>query len=107
MIWITGNSGAGKTTLARRMKKENTILLDGNDMRKVWGDLGFSKEDRYEQNLRTSRLADILERQGFEVIISNICPFKELREMIDRNHSVKWIYLPGGKPPTKEMPYET
>ena len=105
MIWITGNSGAGKTTLARRMKRENTIILDGDDLRKCWK-LGFSKDDRWEQNMRAAKLGFMLERQGFEVIVATICPYRKLRKEISAMGEVRWIYVDGGKKPTREYPYE-
>lgn len=105
MIWIHGQTGAGKTTLAKRMKTDNTIILDGDELRTVWK-LGFSKEDRWEQNMRAARLGEILERQGFEVIISTICPYRKLREEINKKFNVRWIQLGGGITPSKEFPYE-
>jgi len=101
--WITGNSGAGKTTLALQMK--DVIHLDGDVMRMVW-QLGFSKEDRYEQNLRIARLAKVLRNQGFNVVVSTICPYKDLREKVQEICGCKFIYLEGGKEPNEEYPYE-
>ena len=105
MIWIHGNSESGKTTLAKRLKTPNTIILDGDELRKVW-ELGFSKKDRWEQNMRAAKLGDMLEWQGFEVIIATICPYKELRREISKRFNVRWIQLDGGKSPSKEYPYE-
>ena len=76
IYWFTGNTGAGKTTLAKIFQKviANSILLDGDYLRGVWQDLGFSKEDRVEQNNRVMKLAEILEAQGFNVLVAVICP---------------------------------
>lgn len=86
IIWITGESGAGKTTLAKEMqsKMDNCINLDGDDMRtSLTKGLGFSEADRYENNIKIAVLARILEKQGFNVIISTICPdIKDLREKV-------------------------
>ncbi len=105
MIWITGNSGSGKTTLANRIKKENTIILDGDEMRKCWT-LGFSEKDRWEQNMRAAKLAMLLEKQGYEVIIATICPDRKLRQEISEMANVRWIYLEGGRKPSEKYPYE-
>lgn len=101
--WLTGNSGAGKTTLALQIK--DAVHLDGDDMRKVWK-LGFSKEDRYEQNLRIARLARNFRNQGFNVVVSTICPYKELRQKVKEICDCKFIYVEGGKEPSKTFPYE-
>ena len=101
--WITGNSGAGKTTLALQMK--DAIHLDGDVMRTVW-QLGFSEKDRYEQNLRIARLAKVLRNQGFNVVVSTICPYKDLREKVQEICGCKFIYLEGGQEPNEEYPYE-
>ena len=96
ITWITGESGSGKTTLANRLKI-NELILDGDSMRSVWPGLGFSKEDRTEQNLRVARLALLLESQGHDVIVSTICPYKELRQEIGKMTNCRFIHLPGGK----------
>lgn len=101
IYWITGNSGAGKTSLARKMRKDE-IILDGDDMRTIW-QLGFSKEDRIENNRRIYKLAKILENQGVDVIVASICPYKETRQEFKK---VKFIYLDGGQEPSDKYPYE-
>lgn len=80
--WVYGVSGCGKSTLARKLLDANTIHLDGDDMRRVWTDLEFSDEDRQTQNLRVANLARVIERQGFNVVVSTICPTKELRDKV-------------------------
>lgn len=95
ILWITGNSKSGKSTLARRLKKDE-IILDGDEMRTLWPDLGFSEEDRRENNLRIAKLAKILDRQDFNVIVATICPFKNLRQEIQKMTGCRFIYLEGG-----------
>lgn len=104
ITWITGNSGAGKTTLARRLRKTE-IILDGDELRAIWPGLGFTKEDRIEQNMRAARLAKNLEDQGFDVIVSTICPFKDLRAQVQEITGCRFVYLEGGKQ-GEEYPYE-
>jgi adenylylsulfate kinase len=108
ITWIYGQSKAGKTTLAKKMIAESSskiVLLDGDDMRKVWT-IGFSKEDRWENNLRIARLAATLESQGFDVIVATICPYRDLRKEIRNLIKCRFIYVPGGKPTTNEYPFE-
>lgn len=107
ILWITGNSKSGKTTRAKEIKKINTndIILDGDNMRKVWR-LGFSKEDRWEQNLRIARLAKFLNKQGFDIIVATICPYIKLRQKVKKITNCDFIYFKGGKKSSKKYPYE-
>ncbi len=101
--WISGQSKSGKSTLARKMRTKE-IILDGDVIRATINkDLGFSREDRWENNLRIARLAKELDKQGFDVIVATIAPYKELREEIKQITGCKFIYLEGG---IKRGPYE-
>ena len=93
--WIYGDSGMGKTRLARQIQEQtpNSVLLDGDDMRKVWTDLSFSDEDRVTQNLRIARLARVLELQGLRVIVATICGNKELRNQVQKITNCKFIHI--------------
>jgi adenylylsulfate kinase len=105
ITWLTGNTGAGKTWMARRIRRDE-ILLDGDSMRKIWK-LGFTKEDRIEHNLRIARLAALLEQQGYDVIVSTICPYKELRKEIKKIAKIKFVYLEGGQDNSTKYPYDS
>jgi len=103
ITWISGQSKSGKSTRAReeiaksKVRWRPTIHLDGDDMRRtISADLGYSKEDRRENNLRIARLAKLLDSQGFDVIVSTICPYRELRDKVYRICGCRWIYLKGG-----------
>ena len=75
IIWIRGPRKSGKTTLAKQLlERMNAVWLDGDDMRTMWPDLGFSEQDRLVNNIRVAKLAKILEDQGHDVIVSTICP---------------------------------
>lgn len=106
ILWITGNSGAGKTALARELLTEHSILLDGDDVRKIWPELEFSKEDRIESNLRTARLAKLMEIQGLDVIVATICPYVEMRKRVRDICNCVFVYVPGGRFSTEKYPYE-
>lgn len=94
IIWITGKRKIGKTTLAKEMcRKMNAINLDGDEMRSsISTDLGFSDEDRLENNIRIARLAKVLEGQGYDVICSTICP-EHVREEVFNITGCKFIHL--------------
>lgn len=86
VFWITGLSGAGKTTIGKELyklmkrKEINTIFLDGDKLREVFGqDLGYSKEARFQCAMRYSRLCRLLAEQDMNVIICTISMFDEVR----------------------------
>lgn len=93
--WIYGGSGSGKSTLARKLLDTKTIHLDGDDMRRVWTDLAFTDADRETQNLRVANLARVLDRQGFNVVISTICPSERLRQKVQKITGCVFIHIEG------------
>ena len=112
ITWIFGNTQTGKTTLAEAIKTSepsfpymNAVFLDGDNMRGIWTDLKLSKEDRWEQNMRVARLAKMLGDQGFNVVVSVICPYKQLRKEVKKITNCKFIYIEGGKE-GKEYPFD-
>jgi adenylylsulfate kinase-like enzyme len=108
IIWLTGNTGAGKTTLAKALcRGDKTILLDGDEMRKtISTDCSFDKESRETSCLRTARLAKTLEDQGYAVVVAVIAPYEKLREQIREITNCVFVWLPTGKEHTEETPYE-
>ena len=101
VYWITGLSGAGKTTIGKLLYEElrkdypNTIFLDGDILRKVFGhDLGYEREDRIKCAMRYARLCDMLERQNINVICCTISMFHCVREWNHENiHNYHEIYI--------------
>lgn len=98
VIWLTGNTGSGKTSLAYLLKERlNAIVLDGDEMRaSISLGAGFSKEEREKHNLRVARLAKVLHTQGQNVVVSVIAPFASTRKKITRICDPYWIYIKGG-----------
>jgi len=89
VIWFTGFSGAGKTTIAKDVESKlfvqnkQAILLDGDLVREgLCGDLGFTKEDRDENIRRMGELAKMLCEHGMIVLCTFISPFREQREFV-------------------------
>jgi bifunctional enzyme CysN/CysC len=89
VLWFTGLSGSGKSTVAmeleRRLfaKKCNTVLLDGDNIRHgLCSDLGFSPADRKENIRRAGEVAKIFFEHGNIVICTFISPFKQDREFV-------------------------
>jgi adenylyl-sulfate kinase len=87
VFWITGLSGAGKTTIGYLLytklkpSKNPIVFLDGDELRKIFGnDLGYSKEDRLKSAIRNSRLCKLLSDQGIDVVCCTISMFDSIRE---------------------------
>ncbi len=92
VYWITGLSGAGKTTIASCLyreficEREGIVLLDGDELRKtVAGDLGYTNEERLEAAMRYARLSAMLAKQGVTVIIGTISMFDQVRDWNRKN----------------------
>lgn len=86
LYWLTGLSGAGKTTIGNRLyysmksQKQNTVILDGDILKKIAGkDLGYGREERLERAYRYSALCKLLTDQGINVIICTIAMFDDIR----------------------------
>ncbi len=90
-LWLTGLSGAGKTTIARiveaELKRRGVKIerLDGDTVRQsLTRDLGFSKEDRDKNIERVMFVAKLLSRNDVGVICSFISPYQSVRDMVRR-----------------------
>ena len=85
-MWLTGLSGAGKTTLARQIFNELrnqgllVEILDGDEVRaNLSKGLGFSKEDRDTNIRRIGYVSRLLSRNGVAVITAAISPYRDIR----------------------------
>ncbi|MGB5637178.1 MAG: adenylyl-sulfate kinase [Waterburya sp.] len=92
VIWFTGFSGAGKSTIAEalteKLKSEGYQLevLDGDEIREnLTKDLGFSKEDRDTNLRRIGFVAQLLARNGVIVLVPVISPYRAIREEMRAN----------------------
>ena len=77
-IWLTGISGAGKTTIAKKLKEKYlpySVIIDGDELRVVVNnDLGFSEKDRTQNISRAAYICQLLNNQGFDVIATLTSP---------------------------------
>lgn len=92
VFWITGLSGAGKSTAARnladrlRNQRRQVICLDGDELRSVYGDgLAFALADRRALAFRHARLCRLLSSQGFDVVCATISLFHDCHAWCRRN----------------------
>lgn len=84
IFWLTGISGAGKTTIAKEIIKQSIIkpvFLDADELRStVSSDLKYDTDSRIENNRRIGELAILIATQGFNVVVACISPFKQIRD---------------------------
>lgn len=88
VLWFTGLSGAGKSTIANLLEKKllslgyHTTLLDGDNVRHGLNkDLGFSDADRVENIRRVAEVAKLMTEAGLITLVSFISPFRAERQM--------------------------
>jgi len=89
VLWFTGISGAGKSTIANLVEKKlvargkHTFLLDGDNVRHGLNrDLGFTEADRIENIRRVGEVARLMADAGLIVLTAFISPFRAERELV-------------------------
>lgn len=88
VIWLTGLSGAGKTTIAlalQQVLQQNGIapvLLDGDEIRKAIQLTSFDEASRKQHNLKVGEMASALEAENKIVIVALISPYAEIRNKV-------------------------
>jgi bifunctional enzyme CysN/CysC len=89
IIWLTGLSGAGKSTIANMVERSlhagghHTMLLDGDNLRHGLNrDLGFTEADRVENIRRVGEVAKLMTDAGLIVLCSFISPYRAERDMV-------------------------
>jgi adenylylsulfate kinase len=112
VVWITGLSGAGKTTVARellsllRRDGQWCISLDGDELREIFGQAASRSEDyerpaRLALGRRYARLAHLVAQQGATTVVTTISLFRELHDWNRKNLPGYFeVYL---KVPLKEL----
>ena len=101
VYWITGLSGAGKTTIGTHLYNEirkikpNVFILDGDIGRITYNDkIGYSREEREEGAYRNSRVCKMISDQGIDVVCCTVSMFNGVREWNRENISnYKEIFL--------------
>jgi 3'(2'), 5'-bisphosphate nucleotidase len=88
VVWFTGLPGAGKTTIARAVQERLgrlgavTELLDGDEIREVFPNTGFSREARDRHIRRVGHLASRLEHHGVTSLVSLVSPYRDSRDFV-------------------------
>jgi adenylyl-sulfate kinase len=102
VFWLYGRSGAGKTTLALRLRdgladrKIPVVYLDGDEMRStLCSDLGFKAEARLENHRRIAEIARLLAGQDLNVVVSTMAPEHQQRDLVSQilGDRLMWFYI--------------
>ena len=102
VFWLFGRSGAGKTTLARKLYEGfadrgiPVFYLDGDEMRGgLCSDLGYTTEARIENHRRTAEVAKLAAEQGLNVVVSTMAPQHSQRDIVAGvlGQRLVWIYI--------------
>jgi adenylylsulfate kinase len=88
VLWFTGLSGSGKSTIAVRVQQElarrgvEVEYIDGDTLREVFPGTGFTRGEREEHLRRTGYMASRLAAHGVTVVASLVSPYRESRDFI-------------------------
>ena len=94
-LWMTGLSGAGKTTITKALERQlllamgkNVYNVDGDNLRTgLTRDLGFSADDRAESVRRASEVAKLMSEAGVVTVVSLISPYRKDRDAARAAHA--------------------
>ena len=98
VLWFTGLSGSGKSTIATRVHEElvrrgvDVEYIDGDALREVFPGTGFTREEREEHLRRTGYMAGRLAAHGVTVVASFVSPYRESRDFI-RKHCPDFVEI--------------
>jgi adenylylsulfate kinase len=98
VLWFTGLSGSGKSTIAQRVHQElgrrgvDVEYIDGDALREVFPHTGFTREEREEHLRRTGYMASRLAAHGVAVVASFVSPYRESRDFI-RKHCPGFVEI--------------
>jgi adenylylsulfate kinase len=95
IYWFTGQPGSGKTTLAIELIKhlDNTIHIDGDNLRNILSNYDYTSEGRKQNIKNVLVLARFLDYKKYNVIISVVAPYKDLRDSLKKTNKVIEIYV--------------
>lgn len=103
VIWLTGLSAAGKTTIAndlvRKFKQRSVepVLLDGDEIRNAIKLTGFDETSRKKHNLSVGYIAALFEKQRHLVIVALISPYRDTRDEVRKMcHTFIEVYVSTG-----------
>lgn len=107
IYWFTGQPGAGKTVLAKKLsywlninKHSLPFMIDGDDIRELFSNKDYSIKGRVENIATAQRIAHYLHNQGKDVIVSLVAPYIDQREDFKDvlGDNIKEIYVHTSEP---------
>ena len=94
IYWLTGQPGAGKTTIAKEIMKKYDFTewfhIDGDDIRELFDNKDYSKEGRMKNIQLAQQLAQYLHSKGKKVLVSLVSPYKEQREIFKEKMGINF-----------------
>ena len=96
IIWLTGQPGAGKTTIALELMKNitsPTIHIDGDDLRDIFVNKDYSELGRRRNIERAQDIALFLHRKGYTVFVSLVSPYKDQRDDFKKTSDLIEVYV--------------
>lgn len=97
IYWLTGQPGAGKTTLANYLYEYfplgSVIHIDGDDLRDMFDNKDYSEFGRRKNIERAQDIALFMNNKGFNVIVSLVSPYKDQRDKFKSKTNVIEIYV--------------
>jgi len=80
IIWLTGQPGAGKTTICKHAINEGAFHIDGDDLRDLFDNKDYSEAGRRKNVELAQQIAQYLHNKGKHVWVSLVSPFKDQRD---------------------------
>ena len=83
IIWLTGQPGSGKSTIANELVSDSTgtfINIDGDDLREIFQNKDYSEIGRRKNIELAQHIAEFLHRKGFHPVVSLVSPYKDQRD---------------------------
>ena len=100
VYWFYGQPGSGKTTLAKTLSEHlqfnlhrTVFRIDGDDLRKLFSNSNYGENGRVENIRRATTIARYLDQMGYDVIVSLVAPYKDVRNELKFICRCQYFYV--------------